>query len=310
MTRPALPLCLAVLLALWNPDACAQPAPAAPARAPDRSATTDPVPATGAGSAFGPGSAVQSAAAPAPVRILGGPGGGCIAGAVQLPASGPGYQTIRFSRSWFWGHPDTIAALQALAARAAAAGLPTLYMNDISRTRGGPMAGIHASHMLGLDADVWLDLLPKASLSPAELDNVEVRSLVAADGRGVDPAVWQAGHATLIRLAAGLPGLDRVLVNPAIKAQLCKITTGDRAWLHQVRPWYGHSAHMHLHFRCPPGQPECRDQSPTPAGDGCDASLDWWFAQLDQPPRPPGPPPRPPVLPAACTAILAGQPPG
>jgi len=245
-----------------------------------------------------------------PIRIVGGPGGGCIAGAVQLPASGPGYQTIRFSRSWFWGHPDTIAALQALAARAAAAGLPTLYMNDISRTRGGPMAGVHASHMLGLDADVWLDLLPKPPLSPAELDGVEVRSLVAADGRGVDPAAWQAGHATLIRLAAGLPGLDRILVNPAIKAQLCRTTTGDRAWLREVRPWYGHSAHMHLHFRCPPGQPECWDQSPTPAGDGCDASLDWWFAQLDQPPRPPGPPPRPPVLPAACTGILAGQPPG
>ena len=47
--------------------------------------------------------------------------------------------------------------------------------------------------------------------------------------------------------------------------------------------------------------------APPPPGDGCDASLDWWFAQLDQPP-PPATPPKPVTLPAACTAILAGAP--
>ena len=241
---------------------------------------------------------------PEPVRIVGGPGGGCIAGAVRLPASGPGYEAIRASRSWFWGHPDTIAALQTLAVRAYAAGLPTLYMNDISRPRGGPMPGLHASHMLGLDADVWLDVRPKPQLSPAALDNLEVRSLVTPDGRGIDPDAWSPEHVTLLHLATGLPGLDRVLVNPAIKQQLCRVVTGDRTWLHLIRPWYGHTAHMHLHFRCPAGQPECRDQPPPPAVEGCDASLDWWFTQLDAPP----PPPRPPApRPAACTAILAGE---
>ena len=47
------------------------------------------------------------------------------------------------------------------------------------------------------------------------------------------------------------------------------------------------------------------------AGDGCDASLQWWFDQLDAPANPaaaPRPPVLPPVLPAACTAILAGPP--
>ena len=244
-------------------------------------------------------------AQPAP-RIVGGPGGGCIAGAVELPASGPGWQTIRASRSWFWGHPDTIAALQALAARASAAGLPPLYMNDISRPRGGPMAGVHTSHMLGLDADVWLDVLPKPPLSASEREGVEVRSLVAADGRGTDPGAWLPGHLTLLRLAAGLPGIDRVLVNPAIKQQLCRVATGDRGWLRLIRPWYGHAAHMHLHFRCPGNQPECRDQAPPPLGEGCDASLDWWFAQLDLPPKPPAAP-RPPVLPAGCAAILGSD---
>ena len=253
------------------------------------------------------------AAAPLPaaaqVRIVGGPAGGCIAGAVELPASGPGYQTIRASRSWFWGHPDTIAALQALALRARAAGLPDLYMNDISRPRGGPMAGVHASHMLGLDADVWLDVQPKPDLSPAARDALEVASLVAADRRGVDAGRWGPLHTTLLRLATGLPGVDRVLVNPAIKQQLCLEAAGDRAWLRLIRPWYGHTAHMHIHFRCPAGQAECRDMAPPPPGDGCGASLAWWFERLDAPAAPPGPPPRPPPLPAACAAIMAaGQP--
>ena len=257
--------------------------------------------ASGALLAFGTASAQE------PPRIVGGPGAGCIAGAVELPSDGPGYQTIRASRSWYWGHPATIAALQVLAVRAQAAGLATLYMNDISRPRGGPMAGLHASHMLGLDADVWLDLRPKPRLTPAQRDAVEVESLVAAGGRGVEPGRWSTAHATLLRLAAGLPGVDRVLVNPAIKRQLCQEVTGDRAWLRLIRPWYGHGAHMHIHFRCPPGQAECRDQAPPPPGDGCDASLDWWFAQLDAPPQPSAPP-RPPVLPPACAAILARGP--
>ena len=239
-------------------------------------------------------------------RIVGGPGAGCIAGAVELPSVGPGYETIRQSRSSFWGYKTTIASLELLAKRAAAAGLGTLYMNDISLPHGGPMAGLHASHMLGLDADVWLDVRPKPALSAAQRNRVEVESLVTPDGRGVDASVWTPGDERLIRLATELPGVDRVLVNAAIKRKLCQVTA-DRRWLHLVRPWYGHTAHMHIHFRCPPGQTECRDQAPPPPGDGCDASLDWWFARLDRPPQPPAPPPPPPKLPAACAAILAGR---
>ena len=100
-----------------------------------------------------------------------------------------------------------------------------------------------------------------------------------------------------------------MLVNPAIKKHLCETVTGDRSWIAKIRPWYGHAAHMHIHFRCPEGQAECVDQAPRPVGEGCDASLQWWFDQLDAPAKAPGPPkpPRAVVLPAACTAILAGR---
>ena len=225
-----------------------------------------------------------------------------------MPAQGPGFQTIRSSKSHFWGAPATIAALELLAARAHAAGLPGLYMNDISKHYGGPFPGVHATHMLGLDADVWLDVRPKQPLSAAGRDAVEVQSLVMPGGREINQSVWSKDHVTLLRLAAALPGVDRILVNPAIKRQLCRDVAGDRSWLNMIRPWWGHAAHMHIHFRCPPGQTECVDQAPRPAGDGCDASLQWWFDQLDLPPKPPGKPAPPPVLPAACKAIMAGKP--
>ena len=245
--------------------------------------------------------------APGPVQVIGGAGPGCIAGAERLPDTAPGLQTIRVGKSSFWGHPDTIAALKLLGLRAKATGLADLYMNDISDPRGGPMAGGHLSHQMGLDADVWLDVAPPHPvLALPAREYLLPPSLVRADGRGVDPAIWRPAHITLLKLATGLPGVDRVLVNPAIKQQLCREVTGDRGWLRLIRPFYGHATHMHIHFRCPPGQPLCHDFAPPPPGDGCDASLQWWFDQLDLPPKPPRPARPPPPLPPACVAIMNG----
>jgi penicillin-insensitive murein DD-endopeptidase len=244
--------------------------------------------------------------APGPLHIIGGPStGGCIAGAVSLPAAGPGFQTIHLDRSAFWGAPATVVHLELLGQEAAAAGLPTLLVEDISRARGGPMPGGHVSHQIGLDADVGLDMRDRGPLSGSERESVELRSLVRADGRGVDPAVWSERVVDVLHMAAGLPEVDRVLVNPAIKQQLCRQVTGDRSWLRLIRPWYGHAAHMHISFLCPAGQGDCIRRAPPPAGDGCDATLQWWFDQLNTPAKP-AKPYQPPPAPAACKAILGG----
>jgi penicillin-insensitive murein endopeptidase len=244
-----------------------------------------------------------------PVRVIGNQGAGCIAGAVRLPDTAPGLQTIRLSRSAFWGHSDTIASLLRLGAAAQAAGLPDLYMGDISAPRGGPLAGGHFSHQMGIDADVWLDVEPPHPvLPPADREAIEPPGLVLADGRTVDPQRWRPAHLTLLRLAAGLPRIDRILVNPAIKKQLCAEAEGDRAWLRLIRPWWGHASHMHIRFRCPAGQPDCQQAPPPPAGEGCDASLEAWFARPDTPPAASPPSPGRPPLPAACRAILGAAP--
>jgi penicillin-insensitive murein endopeptidase len=243
--------------------------------------------------------------APGPLRIIGGPNtGGCIAGAVRLPAEGTGFQTIHLGRSSFWGAPRTIASVESLAAEAHAAGLGDLYVEDISRPRGGPLPGGHAAHQIGLDVDIGLDPSPKPPLTATIRETVELPSMVSADLRSVDPAHWAPGVVTLLHLAATLPGVDRILVNAAIKRQLCTEVQGDRTWLRLIRPWYDHAAHMHIHFRCPEGQLDCVQQPPPPSGDGCDATLQWWFDQLDVPPKA-LPPFHPPPPPAACAAVFA-----
>jgi penicillin-insensitive murein endopeptidase len=246
--------------------------------------------------------------APAPVHIIGGPAtGGCIAGAVRLPARGPGFETIHLDRSSFWGAPQTIAGIETLAADAAAAGLPELLVEDISKPRGGPMPGGHVAHQIGLDVDVGLDMRPRPPMTAAERESVELPSLVRPDQTGIEPSRWSPSVIALLHLAATLPGVDRVLVNPAIKRQLCLDVTGDRSWLRLIRPWYGHAAHMHISFRCPADQADCVPLAPPPAGDGCDATLQWWFDQLNAPPKP-AVPYKPPPLPAACKAILGDTP--
>jgi len=244
--------------------------------------------------------------APGPLHIIGGQAAGCIAGAVRLPAEGPGFQTIHLARSSFWGAPSTIARIERLGAEVHAAGLGDLYIEDISRPRGGPLPGGHVSHQLGIDVDVGLDVRPKPALTEAGRETVELPSLVRADQRGVEPARWTSDVVRLLQLAASLPEVDRILINPAIKQQLCETVRGDRSWLRLMRPWYDHAAHMHIRFRCPADQHDCIQAPPPPPGDGCDASLQWWFEQLNAPAKPAAPY-HPPPLPAACKAVMAAE---
>ncbi|HVA11836.1 MAG TPA: penicillin-insensitive murein endopeptidase [Stellaceae bacterium] len=247
----------------------------------------------------------QQTPSPGPARSIGKTAAGCLAGAEALPLDGPGFQAIRLSRSRYFGHPETVSFIEALGRAAAAASLAPLYVGDMSQPRGGPMPNGHASHQSGIDVDIWFNLDPKPVLAPAAREDVPLPSMLTADGKAIDPAHFDRRQVTLLRLAASDPLVDRMFVNPAIKRALCRgvdgAAEGDRSWLHRIRPWYGHEAHFHVRLRCPADSPDCVTQAPVPPGDGCDASLAWWFE-----PHPPTPatPAHTPILPAACRKLI------
>ena len=91
-----------------------------------------------------------------PTHVVGFYAKGCIAGAEGLPINGEAWQVMRLSRNRYWGHPDLVALVKRLAAKARKdAGWPGILVGDMSQPRGGPMLTGHASHQVGLDADIW-----------------------------------------------------------------------------------------------------------------------------------------------------------
>jgi penicillin-insensitive murein endopeptidase len=243
---------------------------------------------------------------PGPADSIGKPAAGCLAGAAQLPFDGTGYQVIRISRDRYFGNPQTVRFVEDLGREAKAAGLNDFYVGDMSLPRGGPMPNGHASHETGIDVDIWDNLDPKPVLAPPDREDVPLPSMLTPNGNALDRAEFSARQVTLLRLAATDPRVDRIFVNPVIKRALCRgdfaRAVGDRAWLHRLRPWYGHDDHFHVRLTCPAGSPDCVRQPPVPPGDGCDASLAWWFKPHE--PEPKTGPPRGPILPVACQKLI------
>jgi penicillin-insensitive murein endopeptidase len=238
---------------------------------------------------------------------------GCLAGAEALPINGPAWQVMRLSRNRNWGHPALIAFLERFAKQVPAInGWPGLLVGDVSQPRGGPMLTGHASHQIGLDADVWLTPMPDHTLSRQEREMMSATNVVREDKLDVDPAKWTPQHLALIRAAARQPEVERIFVNPAIKKAICREATGDRSWLNKVRPMYGHNYHFHIRIKCPDGDGACQPQDPVPPGDGCGPALSYWFKDSILHPRlNPNAKPPPPLtmakLPEACERVLVAQ---
>jgi penicillin-insensitive murein endopeptidase len=237
---------------------------------------------------------------------------GCLAGGVQMPISGDTWQVMRLSRNRNWGYPDTIALLKRLSAKVHKdAGWPGILVGDIGQPRGGPALSGHASHQIGLDADIWLTPMPDHELSREEREEMSATMMVREDRLDVDPKAWTPQHWMVLRDAAQEPSVQRIFVNAAIKKALCREAKGDRAWLSKIRPWYGHDYHFHMRMRCPPGSSDCHGQSDQGGGEGCKPSeLASWFKDSIIHPKPEKEPPKPSrgitlaQMPPACRIVL------
>ena len=216
---------------------------------------------------------------------------GCAAGLVELPETGPTWQAMRLSRHRNFGHPVLVQYLEDLSQTATQIGWPGLYIGDMGQPRGGPMTSGHASHQIGLDADIWM-LPPKSlSLTAKQRENISSIPVRSADQKSVT-ANWTPRHAALLKAAASDPRIDRIFVAAAVKIEMCKTAKkSDKKWLQKIRPIAGHDTHFHVRLKCPKGARLCETQTPSVSelsngGDGCDETLAWWVSEAYLHPKP------------------------
>ncbi|SFD03196.1 penicillin-insensitive murein endopeptidase [Tropicimonas isoalkanivorans] len=249
---------------------------------------------------------------------------GCAAGNVELPETGPTWQAMRLSRNRNFGQPEMVQFLVDLSAYAARLpGWNGLYIGDISQPRGGPMTSGHASHQIGLDADIWMRPATNLRLSRSQRESISSIDVRSKDQRSVN-GNWTPAHAALLERAASDSRVDRIFVTPPVKIALCQSAKrSDRKWLQKIRPYYGHNYHFHVRLKCPKGSAACRTQTPTVSeisngGSGCDETLVWWVTDMLNPPKSaqpakPAPKKRSPRdytladLPNQCRDVLASR---
>ena len=248
-------------------------------------------------------------------RAIGSYAKGCLSGAKALPVNGPTWQVMRTSRNRNWAHPALLNLIEKLANDAKQNDdWNGLLVGDMSQPRGGPMLTGHASHQIGLDADVWFTPMPDHLLTDQERENLVPISMVK-DRSTLDHSVWTESRAKLIKTAASYPEVARIFVHPPIKAELCKWATGDRSWLAKVRPYFNHTFHFHVRMKCPPGFAGCKNQAPAAPrdGTGCGEELAYWMGPIpwavkkrdpNAPPIKPAPALTLAGLPAECRAVV------
>lgn len=244
---------------------------------------------------------------------------GCAAGNVELPETGPTWQAMRLSRDRNWGSPALVSYLEDLSQKVTAVGWKGLYIGDLGNPRGGPMNSGHASHQMGLDADIWFLKPGRLDLSRQDREKVSSISVRSDDQLSVN-GNWDPSYREMLRLAASDPRVDRIFVAAAIKIELCK-TAGpaDTPWMQKLRPEAGHQDHLHVRLKCPAGTPMCQTQKPSVAelskgGNGCDDTLMYWVSNAYLHPKPA---PKPKAhkrtsreylmsdLPSQCAAVLS-----
>jgi penicillin-insensitive murein endopeptidase len=253
---------------------------------------------------------------------------GCAAGNVELPETGPTWQAMRLSRHRNFGNPVLVQYLMDLSATVPQFGWRGLYIGDLGNPRGGPMNSGHASHQMGLDADVWFLPPSRLNLSVAEREKISSISIRTDDQLSVNSS-YNASYREILKVAASDARVDRIFVAAAIKIEMCKTATrADTKWLQKIRPEGGHQDHFHVRLKCPAGASLCQTQTPTVSdlskgGNGCDETLMYWVSDAylhpRKVPKPTTPQPPPPPrkkspreftmadLPQQCASVLSSD---
>ena len=195
--------------------------------------------------------------------------------------SGVGFQVIRTERQRYFGHPQLISFISDYSNNLQQYQQSNVLIADMSMPRGGNFTHGHSSHQIGLDVDIWLKLTEQP-LTLKQRAQPEPFDIVNTKRFSLDSKQWQPQHTRMVQLAAEDSRVARIFVSPVIKQHLCDMKLGDDTWLNKVRPWWGHTYHMHVRLHCPKDDASCINQAAIPQGNGCN-ELSWWKQQYTQP---------------------------
>ncbi|MEY4064153.1 MAG: hypothetical protein RIR26_361 [Pseudomonadota bacterium] len=252
-------------------------------------------------------------------EIFGGYNAGCLNAASAPRDTGFGYQYISLSRNKFWGHATMNSYIERMG-RAVRSQNMSLLVADVAMPRGGPFTWDHASHQVGLDADIEFLQDPRSlqrDLTIEERENMPKHYLADEDANALIPANWNEKYVTMLRTLAEDPEVNVMFVHPAIKKKICENPANKQRWLAKLQPWWGHNEHVHVRLKCPAGSTQCKPK-PDITDIGCDSEdFLWWFsdewrsiyearkkAQRDNP----NPEPDPlPALPSQCQSVLKDE---
>lgn len=214
-------------------------------------------------------------------QAIGSYANGCLAGGIELPKNGDGYQLMRLSRERYYVHPDMYTFIKDFAKQIKERHpFKGIVVGDTGQAAGGPMPSGHKSHQIGLDVDIWLRPAFDNLLSDKERETISATSHVTQNQTIRDS--WSQDYTDFVIMAATYQNTARIFVNPAIKKQICAQTDWKKNLkaLSKIRPWYGHDAHMHVRLKCPHHNKDCIDQHPPANHHGCTGNdIDWWFSE-------------------------------
>ncbi len=198
-------------------------------------------------------------------QSVGSPSHGRLENGMQLPP-GRGYYRRRPHRAWGANHTIFHVRRAVAAVRGRFPKIHKVAIGDISRRKGGKVAQ-HKSHQSGRDVDIGLYFKKRPKGYP--------RSFVKATGKNLDfKATW-----TLLKAfadtASSSSGVEKMFLNYELQEVLYKwaekrgvskktlrkmfqYPNGKHAGNGIIRHDPGHDSHVHVRFKCPKGDKDCR----------------------------------------------------
>lgn len=231
---------------------------------------------------------------------------GCLRNGIEVPASGPLWELVNIQRHRNYAHPRLISFLIHLGAWAHHRHLGKIVVGDIAMPAGGPLPYGHASHQIGLDADIRFSFADSSrrmdenirtgypEVSVAEFKFVKERGVPTLKKEILRDA-WIPAYGAMLEAAANYKDVERIFVSPPIKQELCEqFKPSGRElypeWLRKIEPYFGHTAHFHVRLACPKDSPKCIPQASVAVSEadltrvGCSGPrLQYWLEW-----RPPG----------------------